>query len=515
MIQTWGKDTWQSLHKDTIERLQAEKLRRYLRNVVAPFSAHYGELFRENNFDPDSIRSLADLRRIPFTSKADLLDNMRDFLVLPDRKELARRPSTIVKALLLGSKAVAHALDREFRPLMLTSTTGRSSEPVPFLYTAHDIGVLEVAGERMMRVAGGNTDWRLVNMFPFAPHLAFWQTHYSGTAFGVFMLSTGGGKTMGTEGNIRLIKKTKADVVIGMPTFVYHVLQGAVSEGLELPHLRKIVLGGEKVPAGMRRKLRKLAEQLGAKIDIVVTYGFTEAKMAWVECPVPPGENPSGFHLSADLGIVEIVDPKSGDPVPDGEPGEIVFTPLEARGSVVLRYRTGDCIDGGLVFDRCPYCGRRLPRLVGKISRSSEIKEMQLDKLKGTLVDFNRLEHVLDNSEHVGAWQLELRKVNDDPLEIDQLILHVGKLGAVADDRLREELNQRFANETEVHPNEIVFHSEAEMRRLQGVGTELKEKRVVDNRPRGEGDAAPAEAGREAGGKKSATSKTEPVAAEP
>jgi len=76
-------------------------------------------------------------------------------------------------------------------------------------------------------------------------------------------------------------------------------------------------------------------------------------------------------------------DPKSGDVVPPGHPGELVFTPLDARGSVVLRYRTGDYIDGGLVYDPCPHCGRRAPQLVGNISRSSEIKEMRLDKVKG------------------------------------------------------------------------------------------------------------------------------------
>ena len=73
---------------------------------------------------------------------------------------------------------------------------------------------------------------------------------------------TGGGKTMGTEGNLRLIKKIQPDVLIGMPTFLYHVLNEAVREGVQLPTLKKIVLGGEKAPTGMRRKLRALAAQL-------------------------------------------------------------------------------------------------------------------------------------------------------------------------------------------------------------------------------------------------------------
>ena len=107
---------------------------------------------------------------------------------------------------------------------------------------------------------------------------------------------------------------------------------------------------------------------------------------------------------------------------------------------------------------------------------------MRLDKIKGTLVDFNQLEHVLDDAEHVGAWQLELRKRNDDPLEVDELILHVHKTDSVRADKLIRDLNDRFVAKTEIHPNRIVFHDADEMRELQGVGVQLKEQKIVDNR---------------------------------
>jgi len=224
---------------------------------------------------------------------------------------------------------------------------------------------------------------------------------------------------------------------------------------------------------------------------VVATYGFTEAKMAWAECPFPVDESPSGYHLYPDLGIMEVVDPKTGIVVPEGEPGELVFTPLEARGSVALRYRTGDIIEGGLVYHACPHCGRTLPRLVGKISRTSEIKSMQLDKIKGTLVDFNQLEHVLDDAPNIGGWQLEIRKFNDDPMELDELILHVHGLNGVSEERVARELNNRFLERTEIRPNRIVFHGIEELRRMLGVGTLLKEQKVVDRRPKGLGGEAP------------------------
>jgi phenylacetate-coenzyme A ligase PaaK-like adenylate-forming protein len=481
---------WPS-HPRSLRNWQLARLRRYLQDTVLPFSAHYGRMFAREHLTPEMLRGPEDLARIPFTSKSDFLpgsdgsDPVRDFVLVPDRAVLSRRPGTILRALLRGKAAVAEGFEREFRPLLLTSTTGRSTEPVPFLYTAHDIENLKLAGARVYGLCRADREMRMLNLFPFAPHLAFWFAHYGGAEFGTFVLGTGGGKVMGTDGNLRLMRKIKPDVLIGMPTFLYHLLQGAVSEGMALPNLRKIVLGGEKAPAGTRRKLRALAAQLGAShVDVMRTYGFTEAKLAWTECPFPEDAGSAGYHVHPDLAMIEIVDPKTGEPRGEGEPGEIVFTPLAARGSVVVRYRTGDCIDGGLLHEPCPFCGALVPRLVGDISRNSEIREMQLGKLKGTLVDFNRLEHVLDNAEHIGTWQLELRKHHDDPHEVDEIVLHVSKSDEFSDVRLREILDARFAGELEVHPNRIEFHTADEMKVLQGTGVQLKEVRIVDHRPK-------------------------------
>jgi phenylacetate-CoA ligase len=484
------KTQWQHLPEATIRRLQGEKLRRYLREVVVPFSAHYRELFKSHGLRPESIRSIEDLEQIPFTSKADLLGTAtnptksRDFIVVPDQEVLSRRPSTIARALLRGKAHVKRGFEAEFRPIFMTSTTGRSADPIPFVFTQHDLDNLASGGDRIMQICGAQKEFRLLNMFPYAPHLAFWLTHYAATAFGLFCLSTGGGKVLGTEGNLRMITKVKPDVLIGMPTFIYHVLQQAVEAGMKIEGLKKLVLGGEKAAEGIRRKLRILAHKLGSpNVQVLATYGFTESKMAWAECPYPPDDDPSGYHLYPDQGVFEVVDPKTGIAQPPGAPGELVFTPLDARGSVVLRYRTGDCIDGGLVYTPCPFCKRTVPRLVGKISRNSEVKAMQLDKIKGTLVDFNQLEHVLDDAANIGAWQLEIRKRNNDPMELDELVLHVHKATNVDDQKLCREINNRFVERTEVQPNRIVFHDADEMRQLQGVGVLLKEQKIIDNRP--------------------------------
>jgi phenylacetate-CoA ligase len=481
---------WQRLPEKVVRRLQAEKLRHYLRTVVLPFSPHYRKRFQELGLTADSIRTLDDLAKIPFASKIDLLatpeqpQKFRDYLVVPDPKVLSRRPGTVLRALLRGKESVKRGFESEFRPIFMTFTTGRSAEPTPVLYTQRDLDHLATAGGRVIEICEARREDRLLNLFPFSPHLAFWLTHYAGTAGGVLTLSSGGGKVMGTDGNLRMMRKVKPDVIIGIPTFIYHLLRQAVDERVRCENLRRIVLGGEKVSDGLRQKLMDLGRELGSpQLDVLGTYGFTEAKMAWPECPFPHDQSSGGYHLYPDLGIVEIVDPQTGEILPPETPGEIVFTPLDARGTVLLRYRTGDCTDAGITYQPCPHCGRTLPRLLGNISRKSEVKEMHLDKIKGTLVDFNELEHVLDEAPHVGAWQVELRKVNDDPLEMDEIILHVHNTNGISDEQLTRELRERCYTHLEIHPNRVEFHTNDEMRRLQGVGTLLKEQKVVDHRP--------------------------------
>lgn len=476
------RGSWDSSSPEELAAGQLARLRRYLRQRVLPFSGHY----REIGCEPGELRELDDLRHLPFTSKQDLNGRARDFILIPDEKVLRRQPGTVLKALTRGRAGAKRLLEHEFRPILMTSTTGRSAEPVPFLYTSHDLANLDVTGRRLMEVGGSRPEYRHANLFPYAPHLAFWQAYHAGIAYNTFMVGTGGGKVMGTDGNIGLIDKIKPEVIIAMPTFLYHVLDTAVEGGMRWEGLRMLVLGGEKVPEGMRRKLRALCAELGAgQIDVLSTYGLTEAKAAFSECPVPAGAEPSGYHLSPDLGLVEIVDPETGRRLPDGEPGEIVYTPLDARGTVVLRYRTGDLISGGLTHEPCPYCGRRCPRLVGDISRVSEFRLLDIHKIKGTLVNFNALEHALDDAEELRAWQVEIRKRDDDPYECDELHLAVTpKKPGFDRDELERALRKRFQRATETTPNEIRIVPLDELKEALGVGRLLKEEKIVDLRPK-------------------------------
>ncbi len=477
---------WNSAPREAWQDWQLWKLRSYLSARVLPFSTHYRRLFEEHGITPASLQSWDDWQKVPFTCKSQLTvprEQMREFVLMPDEAVLRREPSMWVQALFHGrAGAKAHA-EHEFRPVLMTSTTGRSSEPVPFLFTKHDIANLEKAGHRIMEAGRSRPDFRHVNLFPYAPHLAFWQSHYAGMAFGTFMVSSGGGKTLGTEGNIGLIDRVQPEVIIGMPTFIYHVLREALQMNKRWPNIKRLVLGGEKVAEGLRAKLLDLATALGSSdASVLSTYGFTEAKMAFPECAVPSGVDSTGYHLSPDLVYVELIDPKTGEPVGDGHAGEIVFTPLDARGTVVMRYRTGDIAEGGLSWEKCPHCGRTCPRLKGPISRVSEVKELHLDKVKGTLVNFNLLEHLLDDQKGVAAWQLEICKRDDDPLGLDEIILHLAPETGVNARELARIVTQRLSEASELRPNDIQFHTVSEMRDILGIGRLLKEEKIKDRR---------------------------------
>src|SRR5262249_51377656 len=149
------RNRWRQLSESVIRQSQTEQLRRFLRTVVLPFSPNYRKLFNELGLDAGSFRSLDDLEKVPFTTKADLLNTtghpqrFKEFILSPDARALARQPSTILRALLHGRESVRRQLEAEFRPIFMTFTTGRSAEPTAFLYTQHDLARLETAGERL------------------------------------------------------------------------------------------------------------------------------------------------------------------------------------------------------------------------------------------------------------------------------------------------------------------------------------------------------------------------------
>lgn len=472
------------------------RLSQFLRTQVAAYHPYYRRVWSAAGVEVDRVRCVRDLERLPFTGKADLLPTGEepnrpiDFVLRPNADLLRQYASPWQKAQLLfdrlaGGPARARArVEREYRPIFMTWTTGRSARPIPFLYTLLDIEILKKAGSRLIDVIDTRPDAKTINLFPYAPHLAFWQVQMAGFAHGVMVVGTGGGKTMSTEGNLQLIERMRAEVVVGVPSYVYHVLRRAVRGGVKLPEVKRIVLGAERVPEGLKEKIRDTLAELGAR-DVAVfgTYGFTEARMAFAESPHRPA---GGYLLYPDLGVFEIVDPTTGAVLPQDADGELVYTPLAGRGSVVVRYRTGDLVRGGIRIEKVPSLGGYLPVLSPNITRVSNIREMDLKKVKGTLIDLNELSSLLSGTPEIEEWQVEIKKKDDDPYEVDQLEIAVAlrHLGGLTEREFCENLKSRVFMSCEVQPNAVTVLPLDELVSRLGLETEMKEKRIVDRRPK-------------------------------
>lgn len=479
-----------------LKSLQDRKLRYFITHNLYPFSPYYHELFDKNKIKPSDIKCVQDLRKIPFTSKKDMTNILKKntpqsklAFILKPSKELIKKFSPkdeILKlfflGLLRGKEYVADLLDREYRPIFLTTTAGTTNMPIPFLYSSYDLNNLKIYGKRIAQVMELKRDKKMMNVFPYAPHLAFWQTVFAGFSYNVFIISTGGGKTIGTKGNIRTLLKVKPEFLIGTPSYVYHILKMAKKNHMELNFLNRIVLGAARVPKGFKQKINKLLTSMGASdIKVFGTYGFTESRCAWVECPTEIGVS-SGYHTYPDMEVFEVIDPQTGCVKGEGEDGELVYTKIDARGSCVVRYRTGDLVKGGIIYSPCPHCNRTVPRISNDIVRASNVKNVQLSKIKGTSVNLNHIEYLLDNKSEIDDWQIEIAKKDNDPYEVDELILYVCLGREVDEEDFIIQLNQDVRSKAEVSFNKINFVSAEEIQQRTEIELAVKAIKIKDKR---------------------------------
>jgi phenylacetate-coenzyme A ligase PaaK-like adenylate-forming protein len=385
-----------------LRRIADANLARYVREELYPFSTHYRRVMDQAGVAPRDIRGVADLRRLPFTTKQDLLAASSD----PERKlDFVLRPSpATIKAhwpfarklgLVLGGTRARELVAYRYTPNMLTFTTGRSSAPVAFAYTPHDLDVLGEATARMFDLARiTDARERVVNLFPFAPHLAFWALTLGGFHTGRLVVPTGGGKVMGTDGSS------------------------------------------------------------------------------------------SGYFVYPDLGVFEVVDPRSGEPVGEGESGELVYTGASGHGTVVVRYRTGDLAEGGISYAPLAGVDCTLPRISASLKRVTEQHALNLTKVKGTLVDLAVMGQVLSDARDVEEWQVVLSKKDDDPFGLDLIELRIAPRAGADGDGLRKRIAAKVLEACEVSPNAVHLHSVDEMLGFLGMESQMKEQRFLDRRPK-------------------------------
>lgn len=473
---------------------QGALLQRYVQRHLLPSSGHYRDLFAQAGVTAAQLRTVDDLRRVPLSSKADLLPTAADpqrfrrFLLQHDdaserpARSLTERLSQVLGRWTRGAGPARRRRQREFDPAFVTFTGGRSSPPVPFFYSQHDLANLGDAGARMFEVAGLREDHRLACLLPYAPQLAFWQVFFASQQAGVLSLATGGGTSAATGDDLLALQRLRAQAAVGFPGYVHQLLRRAADEGADLSALERVVLGPEQLVPGQRQKIAALLEATGAgDARVVGTYGFTEARMTFSECPSHDG-GASGYHLYPDLAIFEVVDPTTGEVVPDGEDGELVFTPLDARASTVFRYRTGDRVRGGIQYDPCPSCGRTVPRIASDVTRLTALTDLRLHSSKRTALDLDECAQLLGETAAVEEWQIELRKRPRDPDGRDELVVRVALGDATRQQETVARLREQFRRRLHLTPSRIELLELDDLLTQLDAASGARQRRFVDAR---------------------------------
>ena len=315
-----------------LESIQARRLSALLAEIL-PLNRFYIRKLAEAGLEPEDLTTPAELRRLPFTTKDQLLAEQE---LHPPYGDVHTFP-----------------LDRYNR---LHQTSGSTGRPLRWLDTPESWSWCLENWRQIYEIVGLRPEDRLFFAFSFGPFLGFWSAFDAAARLGYFGLPAGG---MTSVARLRAILDTQTTVVLCTPTYAMHLAEVAVAENIDLASsaVRALVVAGE--PGGSILATRNRIEQAWSA-RVFDHYGMTEIGPTAVECV----EHPGGIHVLETEYIAEIVDPHSGRAVSPGDLGELILTNLGRAGSPLLRYRTGDLVRADP--KPCP-CGRPYLRLEGGI----------------------------------------------------------------------------------------------------------------------------------------------------
>ncbi|MYB76907.1 MAG: phenylacetate--CoA ligase family protein [Chloroflexi bacterium] len=390
-------------------------------------------VFAERGLTPEDFRTVDDIPKLPPMTKQDYI---RD-------PEVFRLDASQASGLILEERTIADVI----------YTAGSTGDPTPFYDTVHDrFARIDLLG-RGARIAGIGPDDTVMNLFPLSavPHQGYLSATWGAMATGSKLLSAHTGRAYADfpvhrrmDEAIDLSESQRATVLWGITSYVRQVILRAEERGRDFSAVRLVMAMGEPCPSAMRDDMRARLTSLGSPyVTVNNGYGMTELMGPSTECR----EN-GGAHLPApEQFYIEVVDPETYIPVPDGARGLLVLTHLNRRGTVLLRYVAGDVV--ALTRDQCPHCGRFEPRFLG-----SPYRVDGLTKVKGTLVNPAMLLEGLSGllSRGVKEYQIVIsREVPGDPLSADELRVRA----ACAEEdqaRLQQEITATVRAETEISP---------------------------------------------------------------
>lgn len=425
-------DAIETASRDELASLQLERLKWSLKHAYDNVP-HYRNSFDAAGVHPEDLKSLADLRHFPFTTKADLRANYPYGMFAVPMEKVVR----------------------------IHASSGTTGKPTVVGYTAHDIETWANVVARSIRAAGG-TERDIVHVgYGYGLFTGGLGAHYGAEKLGATVIPMSGGQT---ERQVQLICDFKPTIIMCTPSYMLHLADEFRHQGMDPREcsLKIGIFGAEPWTESMRHEIE---ETFG--IDAVDIYGLSEVMGPGVanECI----DTKDGPHIWEDHFYPEIINPVTGEVLPDGEEGELVFTSLTKEAMPVVRYRTRD------LTRLLPGTARSMRRM-GKIVGRSD--DMMI--IRGVNVFPTQIEELILKDERLAPhYVLELRREG----HMDILTVRTEARPSACDEKIRSLCARTLQHDIKSF---IGISTKVEVLMPETIGrSEGKATRLIDKRPKG------------------------------
>ncbi|MFC4624761.1 phenylacetate--CoA ligase PaaK [Daeguia caeni] len=418
--------------RDEISALQLERMKWSLKHAYenSPF---YRKRFDENGVHPDDLKTLSDLAKFPFTYKTDLRDTYPFGMFAVPREKLTR----------------------------IHGSSGTTGKPTVVGYTEKDINTWADLVARSIRASGGRPGDIVHVSYGYGLFTGGLGAHYGAERLGCTVVPMSGGMT---ERQVSLIQDFKPRVIMVTPSYMLSILDEFRRQGID-PRESSLavgIFGAEPWTNAMRKEIEEAFDMHA--VDI---YGLSEIMGPGVanECV----ETKDGLHFWEDHFYPEIIDPTTGEVLPDGELGELVITTLTKEGLPMIRYRTRD------LTRLLPGTARSMRRIEKITGRSDDMIILRGVNVFPTQIE----EQILKCRGLAPHFYIELTRAG----RMDNMVVHVEAMPEAAEQSARDYSAKELAHHIKSVvgvSTKITVHDPNAIARSEG-----KAKRVVDNRPRG------------------------------
>jgi phenylacetate-CoA ligase len=428
----WNPGAEKTPIKD-LREIQERKLKALVHNVYY-YSPFYRKKFREAGINPWDIEGLKDLKKLPFTKKPDLRDNYPFGMFAMPLSQIVR----------------FHA------------SSGTTGKPTVVGYTDNDIKVWVESMCRSLTACSVERDDTIQISYGYGLFTGGLGFHYAGEKLGATVLPTSAGNT---QRQIELMRDLKSTVFACTPSYMLYLSEYAASIGISIENdtdLRMGIFGAEPWSEETRKRIEDKAG-----IDAYDVYGTSELSgPLFTECT-----EKNGIHIWADQFIAEIVD-EEGEPVGEGEKGELVVTTIAKEAMPLIRWKTGDITV--LEEEKCA-CGRTHPRIMRIMGRADDMLIV-----RGVNVFPSQIEHVLMQVPEAGDHYMIILDRAQDGLDVMTIQVEVNE--EAFSDKVSDilELSKKISNNLKSVLNvsaRVEVVNPGTLQRFEG-----KAKRVIDNR---------------------------------